>query len=205
MSLNMCNKFVLVLANLQEKTMKIKRSAIALLSTIALSGSALAEGWVVGPAFKDGWDPEFTLAAVGGSMDPDHVSSDLYKGVEFSLNCPWFQPPTGTIRQQFNIGTFDDNGLEITSFEMNPNYFMTLTPNLTLGVGPGIGYVRASINNGPTEGLWSIQASANLNYRSGPLFMGAGVRYQNTEDDALAAGVNGADNWLVNAKIGFNF
>ena len=96
-------------------------------------------------------------------------------------------------------------GMEITSFEMNPNYFMTLSPKWTLGVGPGIGYVRASYMDGSTEGLWSIQASANLNYRSGPLFMGAGVRYQNTEDETLAPGIEGADNWLLSAKVGINF
>jgi len=185
--------------------MKARLAAITLFSAAAVSGAALAEAWVLGPAFKDGWKPEFTLAAVGGVMDADHAGSDLYAGVEFSLNCPWFQPPKGVIRQQFNIGTYDDNGLEITSYEMNPNYFMTLSPNLTLGIGPGIGYARASYKDGPTEGLWSVQASANLNYRSGPLFLGAGARYQDTQDDTLAPGVKGADNWLINAKAGINF
>jgi outer membrane scaffolding protein for murein synthesis (MipA/OmpV family) len=65
---------------------------------------------------------------------------------------PGFTPPTGAIRQQFDIGTFDNNGLEIISFEMSPNYFMTRAPNLTLGVGPGVGYAKASYMNGPTEG-----------------------------------------------------
>jgi hypothetical protein len=185
--------------------MKTKLSALAFFSAAVLSGSALAEGWVVGPVFKDGWKPEFTLAAVGGSMDVDHAGSDLYTGVEFSLNCPWFQPPKGVIRQQFNIGTYDDSGMEVTSFEMNPNYFMTIAPGLTFGIGPGVGYARASYLNGPTEGLWSVQASANLNYRSGALFMGAGARYQDTRDKTLAPGVKGADNWLISAKVGFNF
>ena len=181
---------------------KNKLSALALFSTLALSGSVLADGWTIGPAFKDGWNPEFTLAAVGGSMDADHVDSGLYTGLEFSLNCPWFQPPKGTIRQQFNIGRFDEDGLEVTSFEMNPNYFMTLAPNWTLGVGPGIGYAKASYKNGDTEGLWSIQASANLNYRNGHLFAGVGARYQDTRDKHLAPGVDGADNWLVSAAYG---
>jgi hypothetical protein len=185
--------------------MKTKLSAVTLLAAVAFSGSAMAEGWVMGPVFKDGWDPEFTLAAVGGSMDVDHASSDPYTGVEFSLNCPWFQPPKGAIRQQFNIGTFDDGRMDVTSYEMNPNYFMTIAPGLTFGIGPGVGYARASYLNGRTEGLWSVQASANLNYRSGALFMGAGARYQDTRDKTLAAGIRGADNWLVSAKIGVNF
>lgn len=185
--------------------MKTKLAAITLLSSLVFPVTATAEGWVLGPVFKDGWDPEFTLAAVGGSLDADDTDGGLYKGVEFSLNCPWFQPPKGAIRQQFNIGRYDNDGLEMTSFEMNPNYFMSLAPNWTLGVGPGVGYARASFNNGGTEGLWSIQASANLNYRNGPLFAGVGARYQNTQDKNLAAGVDGADNWLISAKLGVNF
>lgn len=185
--------------------MKTKLASIALLSAFALSGSAMAEGWVLGPVFKDGWKADFTLAAVGGAMDADHAGSDLYKGLEFSLNCPWFQPPKGVIRQQFNIGKYESDGLKITSFEINPNYFMELAPHWTLGVGPGFGYARASYKGGSTEGLWSIQASVNLNYRNGPLFLGVGARYQNTRDKHLAPGIDGADNSMINAKIGFNF
>lgn len=185
--------------------MKNKLSTLVLFSSLALSGNALAEGWVWGPAFKEGWKPEFTLAAVGGMMNADNTDSGFYKGVEFSLNCPWFQPPKGAIRQQFNIGRYNHDGLEMTSYEMNPNYFMDLAPNWTLGVGPGIGYASASYGNGDTEGLWSIQASANLNYRNGHLFAGLGARYQDTQDHQLAPGIDGADNWLISAKIGYNF
>jgi hypothetical protein len=185
--------------------MKKQLCTLALFPILALAGSAMADGWTLGPAFKDGWKPEFTLAAVGGSLNADDTDSGTYAGVEFSLNCPWFQPPKGVIRQQFNIGRYDNDGLEMTSFEMNPNYFMTLAPNWTLGVGPGIGYARASYNNGDTEGLWSIQASVNLNYRNGHLFAGLGARYQDTQDKDLAPGVEGADNWLLSAKLGYNF
>ena len=103
--------------------MKRKFTALAFLSTLAISGSALADGWTLGPAFKDGWKPEFTLAAVVGSMDVKNIGTAEYQGAELSLNCPWFQPPTGTIRQQFNIGTYENGSASLTSFEMNPNYF----------------------------------------------------------------------------------
>lgn len=185
--------------------MKNKLSALALFSMLAVSGGAMADGWVLGPAFKDGWKPEFTLAAVGGAMDVDDPGNDAYWGAEFSLNCPWFQPPKGTIRQQFNLGRYDNDGLEMTSFEMNPNYFMSLAPNWTLGIGPGVGYVWTDVKGGDNEGLWSIQGSVNLNYRSGHLFAGVGARYQDTQDKTLANGVEGADNWLVSAKLGYNF
>jgi hypothetical protein len=186
--------------------MKTRISALTLLSTVVLSSSALAQGWEMGPAFKDGWKPEFTVAAVVGSINIDDISgSETYTGLELSLNCPWFQPPSGTIRQQFNLGNYDKNGIEVSAIEMNPNYFVTISPGLTWGFGPGIGYSRVSYLNGPSEGLWSVQASTNLNYRNGALFMGAGARYQATQDDTIAPGVKGLDNWLFTAKVGLNF
>lgn len=184
--------------------MKRKLAAFAFLSTLALSGSAMADGWTLGPAFKDGWKPDFTLAAVIGSMDADNASSGAYKGAEFSLNCPWFQPPTGTIRQQFNIGSYQNGNMSLTSFEMNPNYFISVAPGWTVGAGPGIGYVHAYVGD-HSAALASFQVSANLNYRSGHFFFGAGARYQDTRNKEIAPGINGADNWLVSAKAGINF
>ncbi len=184
--------------------MNTRRHVLTLISAMTLSGSALASGWEVGTAPGDGWNPGFTLAGVGGELDADYAGKDLYTGLEFSFNCLLLRPPKGAIRQQFNIGTFDDNGLELTSYEWNPNYFMTLAPGLTLGFGPGVGYVTASWGDGPHQGLWGVQASANLNYRRGPLFLGAGARYQDTRDKHLAPGVDGADNVLLSVKAGLN-
>jgi len=184
--------------------MKRRLAAFAVLSTLALSGSAMADGWTLGPAFKDGWKPDFTMAAVIGSMDADHASSGAYKGAEFSLNCPWFQPPTGTIRQQFNIGSYQNGNMSLTSFEINPNYFISVAPGWTVGAGPGIGYVHAYVGD-HAAALASFQVSANLNYRNGPFFFGAGARYQDTRNKEIAPGINGADNWLVSAKVGINF
>lgn len=87
---------------------------------------------------------------------------------------------------------------------MNPNDFVTLAPGLTLGAGPGVGYVAAH-EDASNQGLWSVQASANLSCRHGALFLGAGARYQATRDKRLASGVSGTDNVLLGAKAGFNF
>lgn len=184
--------------------MNRKLTAIAFLSTLAVSSSALADGWSMFPFKQDGWKPEFTLAAVVGSMNPDNGGTGTYTGAELSLNCPWFQPPTGTIRQQFNLGTFDHNGMSLTSFEMNPNYYVSIGNGWTLGAGPGIGFVRGYLN-GKEAAMSSIQGSANLNYRNGHFFAGVGARYQDTRNKELAAGKSGADNWLVSAKVGINF
>ena len=184
--------------------MKHKNTALALVCALAFSGNALAEGWTFGPAFKDGWKPEFTVAGVLGALDPDHAGSGLYKGVEVSLNCPWFQPPTGAIRQQFNIGRFNHDGLSLTSIEMNPNYFVSVGNGWSVGAGPGIGFVRAKLD-GREAAMSSVQVSANVAYRSGALFFGAGARYQDTRNKELVPGKSGADNWLLMAKVGFNF
>lgn len=184
--------------------MKHKITTLALLSAMAFSGSALADGWTMFPVKNDGWKPEFTLAGVVGSLDADNGGTGEYKGAEFSLNCPWFQPPTGMIRQQFDIGHFKHDGMTLTSFEMNPNYFVSIGNGWTVGAGPGIGFVRGYLN-GREAAMSSIQASANINYRNGHFFAGAGARYQDTRNKELAVGKTGADNWLLTAKVGINF
>jgi len=184
--------------------MKRKFSALALLSTLAISGSALADGWTMFPVMNDGWKPEFTLAAVVGSMDVKNIGTSEYQGAELSLNCPWFQPPTGAIRQQFNIGTYEKGNASLTSFEMNPHYYISVAPGLTIGAGPGIGYVHGYIGDKEAD-MSSFQVAADVNYRKGHFFAAASARYQDTLNKEIAPGVNGMDNWLISAKVGLNF
>ena len=184
--------------------MKHQFSALALLSTLAISGSALADGWTMFPVKNDGWKPEMTLAVVAGSMDVKDIGTAEYQGAELSLNCPWFQPPTGTIRQQFNICAYESGNASLTSFEMNPHYYVSVAPGLTIGAGPGIGYVHGYIGDKEAD-MSSIQVSAAVNYRKGHFFAGAGARYQDTLDKEIVPGVKGMDNWLVTAKVGINF
>ncbi len=167
---------------------------------------AHAEGWVIGPAFEEGWKPEFTVAAMGGVLTPNNGDLDTaaYKGIEVSLNCPWFQPPQGTIRQQFWIGRYKDSGVKLTSYEVNPRWFNELGNGWSLGVGPGFGYIEADAG-GDETGMWSLQLGGDLHYRSGPLFFGIGARYQFTDDKEIYPGEDGADNWVAVAKIGINF
>ena len=185
---------------------KIVIAAALGLSTI-FAGTAHAAGWVVGPAFKDGWKANFTVAAIGGLLDPDTEMSDsaAYGGVEVSLDCPWFQPPTGTIRQQFWIGRYEDNGVTLTSFEVNPRYFIDLDGGWSVGFGPGFGYVEAETPYDDSVGMGSLQAGGDLHYRSGALFFGVGARYMFTENKNISANEKGADNWAAVAKVGFNF
>ena len=95
---------------------------VLLLVLLSATVSMAAEGWRALP-FRDAeWSPDFTLALSYGSMDPDTSlgSSDPALGLQFSLNCPWFTPPQGMIRQQFNYNRFDEGQLEISTLEMNP-------------------------------------------------------------------------------------
>lgn len=184
--------------------MKRKFSVLALLSTLTLSGTALADGWTLFPVLNDGWKPEMTLAAVVGSMDVKNIGTSDYQGAEISLNCPWFQPPTGAIRQQFNIGTYENGNASLTSFEMNPHYYISVAPGWSIGAGPGIGYVHGYVGDKQAD-MTSIQVSASANYRKGHFFASAGARYQDTLNKEITPNVNGMDNWLLSAKVGINF
>ena len=185
-------------------------------TTTAIAGCMLATGlglssvqaaeWQTLPYKDPSWSPEFTLALTVGSMDPDvpGVDSDTATGMQLSLNCPWFAPPKGKIRQQFNYNRYDDQGLELTTLEMNPRYYMG-EGDLTFGVGPGIGYVWAEAP-GVDESVWAFQLGADVEYRRGALYLGAGTRYQLTQEENLGGAVEeDVDNWLTTVKLGVNF
>jgi hypothetical protein len=117
----------------------------------------------------------------------------------------WFSPPSGIIRQQFNLNRFDDHGLELTTFEINPRYYIG-DGNLRFGFGPGFGYMWADPPLGGNEGLWTLQLGADIEYRTGALFLGLGTRYQFTENERVGfSRDSGMDNWLTTVKVGMNF
>jgi hypothetical protein len=178
----------------------------ALLAAAIAPGSAHAEGWNLFPFLDEGWSPDFTLAATGGLMTPDidGVDTDTAVGAQLSLTCPWFAPPSGEIRQQFNYTRYDEGNLEIRSLELNPHYYIG-EGNLTFGFGPGVGYVWVEPDGGKETTLWAAQFSADVEYRRGMLFVGAGTRYQLTEDLHLGGSERGANNWLHQVKVGVNF
>lgn len=189
------------------KTRALATAGAVLILSQAGAGFAGESGWVLGPAFKPGWDPAFTLAATAGYLDPDvhGASGDAAYGLQFSLNCPWFQPPAGVIRQQFNFNYFDEGDLEMKTLEMNPRYFMALSHGLTIGVGPSIGYVWADADAGKSPGMWAGGLGADLDYRVGSLFFGIGTRYQWTQNKTVGFDKGGADNLLITVKVGVNF
>lgn len=168
------------------------------------AASAAADNWKVLPATDAGFKPDFTLSAAVGSMNPEHLDSDTYLGAELAFNCLLLQPSTGSIRTRISLGRFDDQGTELTSFEINPRWTVKLDKNLSVGVGPGIGYVNADVGGRSTH-LLAVQVGADLDYRIGALNLGLGARWQDTRDRQVAPGRSGADNFLVQAKVGVNF
>lgn len=185
--------------------MKHKLTALATLSVLALSGNALAaDSWEILPVLKDGWKPDFSFAAEIGTMDVKNGGRGDYQGVEFALNCPWFCPPTGNLRQEFHLGAYKNGEYSLTTFEMDPHYMFPLSPNWSVGGGPGIGFVKAYVGD-KTATMSSFQVTGDIDYNNGHFFFGFGARYQNTLNKEIAPGVRGMDNWLVSAKIGLNY
>lgn len=188
--------------------MKMKHAAVcAVICNAAWAGAAHANEWVLGPAFKPGWKPEFTVAAIGGQMNPDSDlgDSDGYLGMEISLNCPWFQPPSGSIRQQFWLGRYESNGLELKGIEINPRYFVDMGSGFSFGVGPGFGYLQGDSQFANSVDMGTLQVGADLSYRAGAFYLGVGTRYAFTSNKYMGPGQEGADNWVVVGKVGVNF
>lgn len=177
-----------------------------LASALLLPGAANAQGWNLFPFLDEDWSADFTLAATGGLMDPDveGLDSDTAVGAQLSLNCPWFDPPQGQIRQQFNYTTYEDGPTEIRSLELNPHYYLG-EGNLTFGFGPGLGYVWVGNDGGADDSMWAGQFSADVEYRRGLLFVGAGTRYQWTQSGDFDGNEESVDNWLHQVKLGLNF
>ena len=188
-------------------------STLFAVSGTIFSGAALAEeekGWTVLPYQHEDFTPGFTLAVASGVMDPN-VSGDFDSGVMnglvLSLNCPWFQPPTGVIRQVFNYNVYDEDDLKIKTFEMNPRYFVPISPSLQVGFGPGVGYVTVAPKNSAEAHMLSFQIGADIDYRNGPLFAGVAARYMITQEASFAgsAETRDVDNMLVQFRVGYNF
>ena len=174
----------------------------------AASGATWAQGWEPFAGGNPDYRAEPTLAFIGGTQDPDFddAGSDGIYGVELSFNCPLLQPPTNRIRQQVSLTGYDEDGLEMTSLELNPHYVVPIARGLEFGFGPGVALIDAEAG-GDDETLWGVQAGASLHYRAGDLFAGAEYRYQiTTEEDFGNAGRGDedVDNSRFLLKAGIN-
>lgn len=183
----------------------MKLRALPPLLALLAAQPVAAEGWTFMPGKSDNYQPEMTVSALFGQLDPapSGADSDSVIGVELSLNCPMVQPPEGTIRQQLSIGRYDENGLELTTIEINPHYLVALDDKLAIGFGPGLGYLRADAP-GVDDSVFALQAGVSLHYNvDARLFLGAEARYQWTQE--LDDSNDDMNNSRIVAKVGYRF
>lgn len=185
----------------------MKRTILSTLlgfSLITASAATFADDWKLLPVKDANYKPDVTLSLVGGSLSGTPAGRGNYTGAELAFNCLMLQPPAGVIRSKVSYGQFNQNGLKLSTLEVNPRWTTGITQNLTFGIGPGIGLVKADVA-GRTTNLAAFQIGVDLDYHIGALNLGLGARWQNTSNKAIATGMNGANNTLVQAKIGYNF
>jgi len=186
------------------------KKTTTILASAALLGAVnvqAADEWNWFAGLEDDYVAEPTVSIMLGQMDPgDNLDSDTISGLEFSLNCPLVKPPSNRIRQQVSFTTYDDQGVEITSIELNPHYVVEVSPGLEIGGGPGLGYVM--VDSGTSdESVFALQLGISAHYTlQSPLFIGAEARYQITgEDNFGGSEEDDINNYRIALKVGYSF
>ncbi|MDO9267370.1 MAG: outer membrane beta-barrel protein [Sulfurimonas sp.] len=188
----------------------IQKGLGALLASAVLSTSAFAaeREFQVLPIFLDNsWKPQFEVAAVVGSTNFDNnLKTGANYGVELSFDCPVFTlPGDHTLRQQLSVSRYDKNNFEVTVIEMNPYYFFKLSPDLLLGVGPGIAGVYGDPEGGKDNWAFAFQAGAGLKYYMDNFLVGIDARWQWTDEKDYGSGKEDLDNMRILLKAGYKF
>jgi hypothetical protein len=93
--------------------------------------------------------------------------------------------PSGVIRSKISYNEYDHAGLKLSSYEVNPRWTVNLDKNLSVGFGPGLGYVEAK-SAGQSKGVWARQMGADLDYKIGQVNLGLAARRQVAENTHLA-------------------
>ncbi len=188
----------------------MKKTSIALASA-ALMGAAnvqAAAEWNWFAGLDDDYKAEPAVSIMLGQMDPgDNMDSDTISGIELSLNCPLVKSPSNRVRQQISYTSYDDNGVEIASIELNPHYIVAVASGLEIGGGPGLGYVMVDSAAGDGS-VFALQLGVSAHYTlQSPLFIGAEARYQITGEDDFGGGgpEDDINNYRIALKVGYSF
>ncbi|MDX2471361.1 MAG: hypothetical protein QNL04_12380 [SAR324 cluster bacterium] len=192
----------------------MQRIFLLLLFSLVYSPILLAEtsskGFVFFPVTDSSFEMKPSLSKISGAvtipegnLDSTTVGKMDLQGVELQLDCPWFQFGANPLRQQISYSTYTQEGFDMSSFEINPNYIMTTDSRLIgLGFGPGFGGLRhKNKTTGETETFMTLQFSASLSLNLGFLHLGLEQRKQRSQ-------VEGQKYWDNNRKIfkvGINF
>ena len=183
---------------------KTKSLLLAVAGSI-FTTSASAEIIKMWPYKDADWDPEFNLSVTAGQFDPkpSGMDSESSVGLQLALNCPWFGPPLGALRQQFNLNMVDGDGYDVTTFEINPRWY-AVDGNLRYGAGPGFGYMWLDTDAGADDTSFTLQVSAAVEYYMDNIVIGAATRYQHTMNDDMVGSGDGLNN-THNSKFLFIF
>ena len=166
--------------------------------------NAADKGWSPLAVLDDDYVMEPTISLLGGIMSPSDGDSGKLIGVEASFNCPLLQPPTNKIRQQLSYTQYDESGVKVSSIELNPHYVVALTPELSVGGGPGLGFVSVDSATKDTN-LFAAQVGVSAHYNlSEMVFLGGDARYQLTENEDIG-GSDGMNNLRMSLKVGVSF
>jgi len=183
-----------------------KKVIITLIASLFSVTSYAENGWRFFAGMEDDFKHETTTSVLLGGLGPNSSVGDtgLSYGLEISFNCPLLQPPSNKIRQQVSALRYKDGDSTIQTIQINPHYVVEVIPNLWMGGGPGIGYVRARVNK-ITSNMVAGQLGASLHYNIEKIFIGAEARYQITQRDDVGGIIDeGADNWQAILKLGYN-
>ena len=174
------------------------------------NAASAGDEWKFFPIFNDNsWEAEAALSATAGYMDIDSsvASSGETYGLQLAFNCPVFTiPGNDVVLQQIDLNFYDNNDLELTTLEINPRYFWSVSDQVRFGVGPGLGYVWTDSKHGKDPNLWGAQVGFDIEYRKDSLYASFGSRYQWTESETIGYEKDkDLNNLLTTVKIGYNF
>ncbi len=187
----------------------MNKQAVVLASVLILASSSTwaDNNWTWLAAGKEGYQTKPAISLLLGQIYPNgELENDTIGGLEFSLNSALLQPPSNRIRQQFSFSRAEENGVKISTLEMNPHYLVEVIPGFELGGGPGLGYVVVDRATGD-GGVFALQLGLSMLYEgSSPLYLGAEMRYQFTAKDNFGTATKtDANNFRFAFKVGFSF
>ena len=134
------------------------------------------------PVQDPSFDAEPTLFVKTGIMNVSGSSaSGTAVGAELAFNCLFFEPAVGKIRPAFSLNRYSDDVFTLSTIELNPSYVYYITQNLSVGGGPGFGYMISS--KGPATNTWTVQAGVGIGYDLGIVSLGLEARYQWQENE----------------------
>lgn len=155
------------------------------------------------PVIEENFDLGLTLLLKTGVVNLSNLSSGTHflVGAEVAFNCLMFKPADGSIRAQFSYNRYKNGDFTIHTIELNPYYMFDVTERLSIGGGPGIGYI---IPGDDLDNAWSLQSGLGASYNFGLITLGVEARYQWQTSDIDKLGSKDLDNFRTNLKIGIN-